>query len=143
MKKPYRTKFSTVVLSLLFGAILALTGLLYLIHPTNKVIATWQQPDGSKYDEFPPYCLTVVEGGYDVSRLPPQRLYCIYVGTDSGKPTHGHLIDFSFHPDGEATQDIENFIKRSSVVWGSDGVTFEDASGYRVFIPKKVFAGAS
>ncbi len=35
--------------------------------------------------------------------------------------------------------DLDAHIKKSNVVWSKDGVTFEEASGYKLCIPKSMF----
>lgn len=96
-----------------------------------------------KYDSFGPYYLSVVEEGMDVSRFPfsTKRRYYIYVGKDSGKPVYGHVIDYSFHPDTSDIYNIAQHIKKSDVVWSEEGVSFNEASGHKVFIPKSMIRG--
>jgi len=75
--------------------------LLYFLHrPSLKVVATWKQPSDIKYDGLGPYYLSVVEDDIDWRAFPlfVQRSYFIYAGRDSGTPSYGHMIDFSFDP---------------------------------------------
>jgi len=75
--------------------------LLFWLHrPSLKVVATWKQPSDIKYDGLGPYYLSVVEDDIDWRAFPlfVQRSYFIYAGRDSGTPSYGHMIDFSFDP---------------------------------------------
>ncbi len=129
-----------VILAFLLGVSLCLVGILVVVHPTNRVIETWKQPDDIAYNDFGPYYLSVVESSLDISHLPfaVERQYYLYVGADSGKPVYGHVIDFSFHPDTSHLYDLEEFIKMSNVTWSSEGVTFEEASGHKLYIPRSM-----
>ena len=66
------------------------------------------------------------------------RHYEIYVGRDSGKPSYGHFIEFSFT---NGLDDTDTHIKKSVVEWSDAGVTFKEASGHTLFIPKEIFIG--
>jgi hypothetical protein len=107
---------------------------------TNRVIAEWKQDASVQYKSNDPYYLSVVEGNVDWSffLLGWERHYFIFVGRESGSPAYGHYIEFSFHPGYE---DLESHIKRSAVEWSEGGVTFNEASGHVLFIPKQMFIG--
>jgi hypothetical protein len=68
-----------------------------------------------------------------------ERNYFIYTGRESGEPTYGHMIKFSFdHP---YMSEVEEFIKQSVVEWNVNGVVFKPKSGHQLFIPKRMFIG--
>lgn len=143
MQKQTKFKFGFLIIGILLGFIITIFGVLYYIHPTNRVIQTWKQSDDIKYDSFDPYYLSVVEGGMDISRFPftIKRNYYIYVGRDSGKPIYGHFIDYSLHPNTSDIYNVTEHIKKSNVIWSQEGVTFEEASGHKLFIPDSMLGG--
>ena len=103
------------------------------------MIATWEKPGEVQYDGAT-YYLSVVEGDIDWRGFPLYwtRRYYIYVGRESGPPTYGHVLDYSFHPVGD---EIEVHIRQSVVEWSDECVTFREASGHVVFIPAEMFVG--
>jgi hypothetical protein len=114
---------------------------IYLLHrPSNRIVSQWQQPSSISYHSFDPYYLTIVESDIDWQQFPFnwQHRHYIYVGHDSRLPRYGHYLEFSFHPGYE---DLETHLKKSDVEWSADGVTFKEASGHRLFIPKAMFIG--
>jgi hypothetical protein len=122
-------------------AVLLSLVLTYLLHrPSNRIIAQWKEPESVNYKSFDPYFLSVVERDIDWSSFPlsRKRRYLIYVGRGSGRPTYGHMIDFSFHP---GFDDFDAHVKKSMVEWSDAGVTFKEASGHILFIPKDMFIG--
>ena len=130
----------------IFGGLIALlfyTGLLiYVLHrPSLKVIAQWKKPDSIHYDGGLNYYLSVVEGDLDWRGFPlnVQRRCFIYVGLDSGEPSYGHTIDFSFYPDQSHYHDLSGYLKGSEVEWNSEGVTIILPSAHHLFIPKSMF----
>ena len=138
MRKVFKW-FCRIALVLIAALILAVL----LNRPSLKVVAQWQQPKDIIYHSFDPYYLSVVEDNLDWSHVPfvLPRNYFIYVGTDSGKPIHGHVIKYSFHPSMDDLYDEPAHIKKSTVDWSADGVTFNEASGHKLFIPKQMFIG--
>ncbi len=125
-----------IIVSLLLA--LVFTFLLHL--RSNRIICEWKQADSVNYRSFDPYFLSVVEGDVNWSSFPLtwERHYEIYVGRETGKPSYGHFIEFSFHP---GFDDIDAHIKKSTVEWSDKGVTFNEASGHTLFIPKDMFIG--
>ncbi len=91
----------TMLIVFIIGGLVTFYGTWLYIHPTDKVVMTWKQPDEIKYNSVEPFYLSVIEDGIDIGRLPfsTEKKYYIYVGGDSGKPTYGHIISYSFHPD--------------------------------------------
>lgn len=143
MQNTVRIKSWMLIIAFFIGVLVTICGTLIFIHPTDRVIKTWKQSDDVKYDAFGPYYLSVVEADIDISRLPfsMERRYYIYVGRDSGKLIHGHVIEYSFHPEVSNLYNVAAHINKSTVIWSAEGVTFEEASGHKVFIPKNMIGG--
>lgn len=115
--------------------------LLYALHrPSNLILAQWQQPSSIQYDAYDPYYFSIVEADFDWKYFPFNltRHHYIYVGREYGTPSYGHYLEFSFHP---SLDSLKNHLKKSTVAWTADGVTFNEASGHRLFIPKPMFTG--
>lgn len=127
------------------GAVLVATfSIIVLLHRAPRSpVAEWKLPNSIDYHSYGPYFLSVLRDDLDWSGFPfnVSRNYSIYVGRESGTPTYGHVVKFSFHPGTESNYDEESHIKRSSVNWTEDGVTFHELSGHRLFIPKAMFIG--
>lgn len=130
------------LISLAVVSAILTSGLIYtLTRQSLNVVQTWQQPADVQYDDASPhYYLSIVESDLDWRGFPldVRRRYFIYVGRDAGRPTYGHIIDYSFHASGAS---LQNHIARSQVEWSSDGVTFREASGHVLFIPAEMFTG--
>ena len=105
---------------------------------SNRVVHRWYQPSNVNYKSFDPYVLAVVEGARDWATLGWPRRYYIFVGRSNGVPGYGHYLDYTFHPGYE---NAEEHIRNSLVEWNKDGVTFIEATGHKLFIPKKMFIG--
>ena len=132
--------------SLLLGVLKALpvAGLLSLLLNgclSGGPLAVFEapQPATVNYRSFDPYKLVVLEGPVKWTDLAFPHRYELFVGkaADTGA-AYGHRVDFSFHPGNEA---IEAHIQHSRVVWDTAGVTFHEASGHRLFIPRRMFVG--
>jgi len=126
-----------VLLVLIYSSLL----IHYLHQPSLKVIAQWKKPSGLHYAGELDYFLSVVEAERDWRGFPinVERRYFIYVGLDPGKPSYGHMIDFTFYPDSKHYRDLAGYLKGSSAEWNDDGVTFVLPSAHRLFIPKTMF----
>lgn len=111
-----------------------------LHRPSLNVIHQWQQPSSLTYDNWGPYYLSVVESDLDWRGFPLhiERNYFIYVGRDSGKPSHGHIIKYSFHP---FPDDLATFLSKAQTNWTDMGVELVLPSGHSLFIPKSMFIG--
>lgn len=125
---------------LLLSLVISFSTVWFMNRYEMKVVCEWKQPDTIDYTSFGPYYLSVVSADIDWHGFPihTERNYFIYVGRESGKPTYGHMIKFSFHPTGPNTED---FIKQSVVEWNDSGVIFTPQSGHQLFIPKDMFIG--
>ena len=137
--KKFLSIFAWLVSVLLVSSILTLGGLYLLTRPSMHVIQTWKQPDSIQYADGATHYLSVVENDLDWHGFPVyvSRRYFVYVGLESGTPTHGHTVDFTFYPMN--LDDIENYIRQSSVTWSDDGVSFKTLAGDQLFVPKQMF----
>jgi hypothetical protein len=136
-KNPVR-KFLRV---LAFGCAVLVTALLLLVlmhRKSRTLVAEWEQPSSIDYHSFGPYYLSVQRDDLNWASFPISRNYSIYVGRESGTPNYGHWVKYSFHP---GNGDEVAHIKGSSVAWKEDGVTLQELSGHRLFIPKAMFVG--
>lgn len=135
-----KPKFWMIIISFIIGILVCLVVVVRVVQPTNKVVETWKQPNDIKYGGNT-YCLSVMEGGLDISNLPffTERQYIIFVGVDIGKPSYGHVLNVTFYPDANTIDDVPAYIKQSKVEWSNDGVTFTEKDGDQIFIPKSSF----
>ena len=110
---------------------------------SRKVVAQWKQPDDVKYDGYSPYYLSVVERDRSWNPLSDfEQYYAIYVGKDSGPPSYGHVIDFTFWSgEDDFYLDKVSTIKKTNVEWQPEGITMTMTSGHKLFIPQKMFTG--
>ena len=131
--------FAWLMSVLLVSCLFTLGGLYLLTRSSMRVIQTWKQPDSIQYDGTIHY-LSVVENDLDWHGFPVyvSRRYFVYVGQESGTPTHGHTVDFTFYP---IDSDIESYIRQSSVTWSDEGVSFKTLTGDQLFVPKQMFMG--
>jgi hypothetical protein len=125
------------------GGILSTIGTVILVgwlfYPTERVV--WQscQPDDITYKSFDPYCLSVIEITRPIDRFwLEQRRYYVFIGPGTGFPSYGHVVEHDFFP---GQKDRDTYIRNCTVTWTIDGVTLEQESGHRLFIPKKSFIG--
>lgn len=139
MKSYLSWGFAGLVLVFVCSLLLTSVSLMMLVRPSHRVLATWPVPASANVSYGGVY-LSVVEAEIDWSHFPftSSRNYYIYTGRDSGTPTYGHVVEFSFH---EFPDSIENHVKKSTVTWTEEGVTFAPPSGHRLFIPKEMFLG--
>jgi hypothetical protein len=128
------------LLVIICSILLALVFTHFLHRPSNKIIGQWKQSESVNYKSLDPYYLSIVERDVNWTSFPLnwQRHYEIYVGAGSGEPGYGHFIEFSFHP---GFDDVTTHVKKSTVDWSDAGVTFKEASGHILFIPKDMFIG--
>jgi hypothetical protein len=106
--------------------------------PSLRLI--WQecQPQTVQYDGGE-YCVSVLEGALDWRGFPLSvgRTYNIAV-TLGTQIDSGHLLDYRFTNELE---NVEVYIQRSTTEWTPEGVTFVEADGHRLFMPRAVFVG--
>lgn len=112
---------------------------LVLNWPTRQPVFESIQPDTVSYQSFDPYKLVVIEGPMIWTTIPWSRHYQLFIGraTDA-EETYGYRTSISFHP---TSSDLATHIQQSRVEWDTNGVTFVEASGQRVSIPKELFIG--
>lgn len=123
-----------IMLTLFAGAIVVND-----LRPTERVL--WQscQPDDLIYDDFGPYCLSVVEGALNWEFLPLARVrhHFVFVGRGT-EVSYGHYTDYSPHKGVELMAD---YVRGLAVEWTAEGVTLSEPSGHRLFIPAEGFTG--
>ena len=129
-----------VVLWVITSFVMALVILFFLHRPAMDVVAQWAQPKEIEYDGLGPYYLSVVASDLDWRGFPIhiERNYFLYAGRDSGPPSYGHLLKFSFHP---YPDDLKAFFGKATVQWANEGVRLTLASQHDIFIPKDMFIG--
>jgi len=126
-------------LKFLTVAVVVAVCFLWLQRPSLRVLKSWQQAVEINYKSHDPYFLNVVEDNWDLGHIPfsMKRNYFIYVGKEKIKITYGHVKNYSF----EYHQDIQKYLETCQVAWTSDGVTFIEPSGHKLFIPVGSFSG--
>ncbi len=133
---------SKIVLTSLIAALIAvMVSLAVLVawsRPTNVVQWQWCQPDDISYDSYDPYCLSVVEGDINWTFMPltVMRHYYVFVGRGTQVPSYGHYADYT--PTFGAAE-ARDYLSRASVEWTTEGVTFVEDAGHRLFIPAEMF----
>ncbi|MBL8796275.1 MAG: hypothetical protein JNM56_20415 [Planctomycetia bacterium] len=105
---------------------------------SDRVVRQWLAPEDVQYGSYDPYALSVVEGALDWNLPRLRRRHYLFIGRGTEAPSYGHYLDYTFHPGGK---DIDTHIGRSTVEWTPDGVTFVEATGHRLFVPKAMFIG--
>lgn len=108
--------------------------ILIFFSPSNRVISCWKQPNTLRYNEIP-YYLLVVEKSRSISTFPISREYSIFIGREDTE-NYGYSMIYSF---SDSDENIEEYIKKSSVEWTHEGVILKDLSGQSLFIPKQIF----
>lgn len=109
-------------------------------YSSNRVI--WQncQPATVNYNSNYTYCFSVIEGGFKLTLYPYQlsRIYYLFIGQKETTPNYGHSKTYSFTHEGDK---MDDYIKKSQVIWDNTGLTFVESSGHRLFFPKELFLG--
>lgn len=138
----------TIVLAGLFmsGALVVIVAIstLWSAHRQSlRVIAQWTQPAGISYGDGAAHYVSVYETDIDWRGFPftTGRRYAVYAGRDSGEPSYGHTIDFTFYPGRGDDFNTESVIKKTKVEWSEKGVTLRMSSGHILFIPEDMFTG--
>jgi hypothetical protein len=98
--KRFLSPFLWLLSVLCTAVLLALVGLYLMSRPSLRVIQTWKQPSSIQYPDGAIPHLSVVESDRDWRGFPfhISRRYFVYVGLESGTPSYGHVVDFSFYP---------------------------------------------
>ena len=126
--------FPCVISALIGGFIVTVSA----FWSSSRVVAQWGQPSSVNYASFDPYFLSVVDVGTDYSTFPWGRNHEIFIGRGTSAPDYGHYVRFSFH---RTSDDLDAYIRQSTVTWTSTGVTLTEASGDQIFVPKAAFVG--
>ena len=122
--------------ALLLAVILAAVATYLINRPSDRVIAQWQQPASIGYGSSKPFRFIVIERNKDWNDFPyTERTYNIYVGDDYPYGSW-YRVPFYYHQ-----REAEREIRKSTVEWSDEGVSFKARSGEVLFIPKSVFAG--
>ena len=100
----------------------------------EKIVFQTCQNSMVHYDQFDPYCLSVIRQ----FRLAGNQDY-LFIGRGKEAPAYGHSMPFKFYKD--YSEELEKHIHQSTVQWNEEGVSFESASGHKLFFPKKMFMG--
>ena len=107
--------------------------------PTHRLL--WQecQPATVSYDDFDPYCLSVVEGDVNWVFMPlnPRRHAYLFVARGTAVPGYGHYLDYGPQLYG----DPERYLSDVTLDWTAEGITFNEPTGHRLFIPAEQFTG--
>jgi hypothetical protein len=114
----------------------------WIYHATStvgRVVHSWAQPKEMDYKSYGPYTLHVRE------KMPDWRLlggrtprHEIFIGRDD---SYGHWFDCTFHAGSLDEDEIDAYIRRSTVEWTDEGVSVKQESGHVIFFPKKTFIG--
>jgi len=134
-----RWKLFHWIVAFLGALVITTTGFLFLLtRPSNLEIAHWPSPEGN-------YHLIVLKGDTDWGGFPifTRPHYFFYAGRESHNPTYGHHLSYEFHPEmaGYFENDLSIYLQKSTVTWSPEGLTFEEPSGHRLFIPKSAYEG--
>jgi hypothetical protein len=87
-----------------------------------------------------PFSLSVIDRGANYFTFGWVRTHELFIGRGADAPSYGHYVRFTFHP-GNGDNDINAYIRKSTVNWTSAGVTFTEPFGDQVFIPAAAFLG--
>jgi hypothetical protein len=121
------------------SVVITTAGSLFLLtRPSLREIMHWPSPDGH-------YHLILLEGDTDWRGFPffTKPHYFFYAGRESHSPTYGHEQGYELHSDmaGYCEKDLSVYLHKSTVTWSAEGLSFEEPSGHRVFIPKTAYEG--
>jgi hypothetical protein len=134
-----RRTLLVAVLSLLLAVPLSCAGAVWLNTSPDTVLLELRQPPTPDYQSFGPYSVYVLEGPREWATLEWPRRHRLFVGRSGlGTPDYGRWLDYSFHTGGT---DVNEHIQKSTAEWTPEGVTFVEATGHRLFIPKEMFVG--
>lgn len=118
-----------------FSVAVALS-LFALTRQSLRELAEFSSPDGE-------FHLIVMRSDRDWRGFPfyVGWRYFLYVGRESHDPTYGHTVDYELHPAmaGVFDSDLGPYARKAVVTWTQDGVTFEEPSKHRVFIPEAAY----
>lgn len=118
------------------GLGLFLVGLFVVTRSSDRELGHWTSPAGEH--------LILCEGERDFSSFPfvaPRRHY-LYVGRDSVPTGYGHRVSFDLHADMvDPAAPLAAYVRAISVTWADTGVSVEQPSGHRLFVPRRAYTG--
>jgi len=129
-------------IALTLSAVFTWCSLAFLTSSSRRVVHSWTQPKEMVYQQNTIYTLFVREIAPDWSTaviFPSQtRRHEIFIGRDE---SYGHWFDFTCHAGSLDDDEIDAYIRRSTVDWTDKGVALTQESGHVVFFPSKTFIG--
>jgi len=130
------TRLKQALLILASGVVCLVIALFVLTRPSHRALLRATAPSGEN--------LILFEGDRDFRGFPlsvARRTY-VYVGRDSAPTGYGHVTTFDLHPEMvDPALSVEAYARRVTVTWSETGVTLEEPSGHRLFLPKRAYAG--
>jgi hypothetical protein len=130
------TRLKQALLFAAGGFVCLVLGLFVLTRPADRALLRATAPSGEN--------LILFEGDRDFRGFPlsvGRRTY-VYVGRDTTPTGYGHVTTFDLHPEMvDPALGAEAYAKRVTVTWSETGVTLEEPSGHRLFLPKRAYAG--
>lgn len=112
---------------------------IFHVRSVGRVVHSWEQPKEIDYKSFGPYSLFVRERAPYWNVLGGRRSqHEIIIGHDD---SYGHWFDCTFHAGSLDDDEIDAYIKRSTVEWTVDGVSIKQESAHVIHFPKKTFIG--
>lgn len=111
----------------------------YHLRSTGRIVHTWEQPKEIEYQRNITYKLFVRERHPEWSLLGGSKpVHVINIGWDAD---YVHWFDCTFHAGTLDEDEIDAYIRRSTVEWTEAGVSIKQESGHVIFFPKKTFIG--
>src|SRR5688572_26533642 len=112
---------------------------MFHLRTVGRVVHSWPQPKEIDYKSFGPYTVFVHEQTPDWRLLGGRSpRHGIFVSRDG---SYGHWFDCTFHAGTLDEDEIDAYIRRSTVEWTDAGVSIKQESGHVIFFPKKTFIG--
>lgn len=102
---------------------------------SGKVMRTFPKPSAVDYGAD--YTLAVVRADRIWNPFDLSWRYEVSVGRTENVGVYGHVVPFAFG----RIESIDAQLSHATVTWDDKGVTFGDALGQRLFIPKALFVG--
>jgi hypothetical protein len=109
-----------------------------LTRSAQRELGHWTSPDGA-------YHLIAFEGELDWRGFPLglSRHHYLYVGRDRQASGYGHRVTWDPHSAmfDPGNADLGAYVRAYRVDWSGLGVTIEEGSGHRIFIPSRAYLG--
>ncbi len=97
---------------------------------SDRVIMESSQGDYVKYNSFDPYKLQIIKQSQPLSSD-----YIVLISR-KGDNSYGHVINYI-----DPTEQSEENIKRTRVIWNAEGIEITFPMGHKLYIPKERFIG--